>query len=265
MDIRKTDRRQNNIAIENDRRSGLDRRENPSLFYALETVPTFRRVASITNKLYNDDKIGALGSIGLALINLPEDLRDVKGSLKQLTGAKPKYNYKEYQHNFSFFRGTLIEDWLHKQADKGKKWANWLIENDQSLADTKFGEKILNTVKAEEYHIVETQIKDIDGLSILATSYKGNKFAQLTARAFKRMTLLGLLVMGLFELPKIFKSDKKVKQIAKSAINVATITAGIGYGGAIGSKCKGPIGSLIGMGLGAIVANKASEKAQNLI
>lgn len=267
MQVRSTDRRQNNIPIESERRSGIDRRDLPkdtSVFEALEIIPIFRRVSSIPDKIDNGDTTTALGMSSLALINLPEDLRDIKGAINQLKGVEPKYNHKEYQHGFSFFRGTMIEEWLHKHADKGKLWANLLIKNDKPLVDTTFGEKILNIIKTEEKQKIRTQMKDFNDVSILATSYTGNWFKQITARALKRTTLLGLCVMCLLELPKIFKSKEKIKQTEKSTINVISITTGIGYGGAIGHKYGGNVGSLIGMAAGAIVGSKTSDKIQEL-
>lgn len=274
MGIRTTDRRQSDIFVENDRRSGLDRREranmacDTSVFTALEIIPTFRRVASIPDKINNGDTTTALGMTSLALINLPEDLRDVKGVINQFKGAQPKYDYKNYQHNFSFFRGTAIEKWLHKHVDAGKQWVKWLYNNDEVLADTSFGEKIFKIVKANEDDLISTAIKDFNGLSVSAISCKGSLFAKLTSRALRRTTKLGVIAMCLLELPKIIKSIKKneiIKQTAKSTINVASITAGIGYCGAIGAKYGGGIGSLVGMGLGAVVGSKISNNIQDFI
>lgn len=274
LEIRKTDRRQNNISVENDRRSGVDRRDlskdtsvfqNASAFEALKVIPQWRRISSVKDKMNNDDEIGALGSVGLMLINLPEDKRDVIGVVNQLTGAEPLYDYKNFQHPFSFFRGTMLEKWLHKNVAAGKKWAKFLYNNDISLYNTISDLKFLKPFIAEEKDAIKSNIKDYRGKSIKAFSFTGNKFAKLTARALKRTTLLGVIAMCLFELPKIFKSDKKIKQVEKSAINVVSITAGIGYIGAIGFKYGGSTGSLIGMGLGAVLGGKLSQKTQELI
>lgn len=265
MEIRQTDRRQNNVVVENDQRSGVDRRENPSLFYALEAVPTFRRTLSIPDKIENGEIAAAFGMASLALINIPEDLRDVKGAFNQLKGANALYDYKNYQHNFSFFKGTAIEKWLYKQIDANKKWAVWLSENDKTLADTKFGNKILGFLGSKEVDIIETSITNYKGEQALAVKYGGSKFAQLTGRALRRTTKLGVIALALLEVPKIIKSEDKIEQTAKSTVNVVSITAGIGYGGAIGAKYGGATGSLIGMGLGAILGNKLSKKAQETI
>lgn len=283
-DKRESDRRQVSMPVEVDRRQG-DRRtvsftndkSKPSsqnkgdlLFEACEALPQVRRIKSLPDQIENGNATTALGMASLALINLPEDCRDVRSASRQIKGLitkdfKPSYDYKNYQHNFSFFRGTAIEKWLHKHIDNGSKWAKWLYDNDITLVNTSFGNKILGLVKAEENNPVKTGIKDFQGKYLSASSYSGNMFGKLTARALQRTTLLGLGVMCLLEVPKIFKSDKKIKQSAKSAVNIASITAGIGYGGAIGAKYGGPTGSLIGMGAGAILGNKISHKAQKLV
>lgn len=111
----------------------------------------------------------------------------------------------------------------------------------------------------------KTPIKNFKGLSTYAFSHSGSNFAKLTARAMRRTTVLGFGAIALLEVPKIFKSDEKIKQTTKSALNVASITSGIGYCGAIGSKHGGATGSLIGMGVGAILGSKLSEKTQQII
>ncbi len=263
------DRRQDSVSVATDRRCDKGKSEDVSLFCALETIPPVRRAISIPDKIEHGEITSALGMASLALINLPEDLRDIKSALDQFKGVEAKYKYKEYQHDFSFFRGTAIEEWLHGQIQKGKKWAKWLYRNDLTLADTAFGEKILNSVKAKlSEDIAETPITNFIGKQVYAFKYEGSKFAQLTGRALRRTTKLGVLAIALLEVPKIFnaiQNGETVKQTAKSAINVASITAGIGYGGAIGAKHGGAIGSLVGMGFGAVLGCKLSQKTQELI
>ena len=273
VELKSVDRRQNNVSVDTDRRCDKDKSEDISLFCALETIPPVRRSISIPDKIQHGEITSALGMASLALINLPEDFRDVKSAVNQFRGVAPKYNhkgdYKEYQHDFSFFRGTAIEEWLHKQVNAGKKWASWLYDNDRSLADTTFGEKILNVVKGKESEdVMKTPITNFAGKEAYAFKYEGSKFAQLTGRALRRTTKLGVIALALLEVPKIINSIQKgetIEQTAKSAVNVASITAGIGYGGAIGAKHGGAIGSLVGMGFGAVLGGKLSEKIQEFI
>ena len=101
-------------------------------------------------------------------------------------------------------------------------------------------------------------------------------FGDLTARAMKRTTVLGLGALALIETPKIFKAmgegndignqaENTFKQAIKSTMNVASITAGIAYGGAIGARCGKSLGSLVGMGVGAVLGSLVSNKAQSLV
>jgi hypothetical protein len=109
---------------------------------------------------------------------------------------------------------------------------------------------------------------------VFAFKYEGNLFAQLTGRALRRTTKLGLIALALIEVPKILKKmfegknifeqgKNTLEQTAKSTVNVASVAAGIGYCGAIGAKYGGSIGSLVGMGAGAILGSKLSEKIQD--
>lgn len=250
--------------------------------YAFEAVPMYRRVESIPDQLNKGNGATALGMAALALINLPEDCRDVLGAAKQVKSIftkEPhlaKYDYKNYQHQFSFFRGTAIEKWLHKNVDEGKKWAEWLYNNDKTLANTEFGKKTLNILSTKVEKVLPTEIKNYKGISVLGFSYKGTKLGELTGRAMQRTTKLGIIALGLLELPKIIKAFNKgdnvldttgnvAGQTIKSAVNVATVTAGIAYCGAIGSKYGKGFGSLIGMGVGAILGGIISKKIQETI
>ena len=269
MAVGSVDRRQDNVSVDVDRRCDKSKSEDVGIFCALETIPPVRRAIDIPDKIQHGEITSALGMASLALINLPEDMRDINSALDQFRGVKAKYDYKEYQHDFSFFRGTAIEKWLHKHVDAGKKWANWLFDNDKTFAETTFGEKTLNLIKAKlSKDTVSAKITNFLGIEELAFKYEGSKFAQLTGRALKRTTKLGVIALALLEVPKIINSISKgetIEQTAKSAVNVASITAGISYGGAIGAKHGGAIGSLVGMGFGAVLSSKLSKKMQEII
>ncbi len=276
------------LSIEKDYRNIKTRAENithekpktttkDSLFaYAFKSLPPVRRISSLPDKMDKGDYLPALELSSLALINLPEDIRDIQSAVAQIKGAKPLYDYKNYQHNFSFLRGTAIEKWLHGEIESGKKWAKWLYRNDKTLADTNLGYKILDLVKAKEQNALRTTITDFNGIKVKAVKYGGNLFAELTGRALRRTTKLGLIALALVEAPKILKKmfegknifeqgENALEQTAKSTVNIASIAAGIGYGGAIGSKYGGSIGSLIGMGFGAILGSKVSKNIQDKI
>ena len=268
VELKSVDRRQNNVSVDTERRSDAEKYENSSLFCALEAVPPIRRTLDIPDKIEHGEITSALGMAGLALINLPEDFRDVKSALEQFKGIEPKYDYKDYQHDFSFFRGTAIEKWLHKHVDAGKKWANWLYDNDRTVSQTTFGRKLLKATGGKEKDVIETSIENFKGNKALGFMHEGSKFGQLTGRALRRTTKLGVLALALLEVPKIITAIQKgetIEQTAKSAVNVASITAGISYGGAIGAKYGKALGSLVGMGFGAVLGSKLSNGLQKAI
>ncbi len=260
---------------------------------ALEAIPTFRRISSLPDKIQNGDTLPALGLASLALINLPEDMRDVNSAVDQLKAFKNgqkfqgAYDYKNYQHDFSFFRGTLLEPLVDLKNTKNKERARKLLDWDRPLLDTKFGRKLQEWLKVEISDVAEMKkfnkatktwdpIYDINGQRRFATAFEGGAFGKLTARALNRTTLLGVAALSLLEVPKIFKAMNQgdsiaeqagntAKQTVNSGINIASITAGIAYGGAIGSKHGGPLGSLVGMGAGAILGGLISKKTQEAI
>lgn len=257
------------------------------LFYALESLPPIRRIASLGDKMNNGDTLPAVGLVGLALMNLPEDMRDIKSAAGQIRGLadktyqyNPLYNRRTHQHSFSFFRGTWVEKRLHKSIDKGNKFAQKLYEMDNyTIYETKLGEKLQKLFGIEQLETSHTvnEIKDLKGIRAKAFRFESKIFGgEITARAMKRLPLLSVIAVALLEVPKIFKATTKgdsigeqagntAKQTIKSGINATSTLAGIGYGGAIGAKYAGAAGSLIGMGAGAVLGSKLSEKLQGII
>ena len=256
-----------------------------------EALPPVRRLYTLREDWDKGETTGALGALALTAVNLPEDLRDIGAGIEQtkayLKGNpfKEAYNYKDFQHEFSFFRGTLLQRFVDRT--KHPELAKFLLKLDVSLNRMNFGKKIMSClgVEKDDFEEVKTFDKEtnswklakhVNGEQRYAYSYKGKPFGVMTARAMSRTTLIGLGVMALFELPKVFKASKKgdnffekgestAKQTVKSGINVASITAGIAYGGAIGSKYGKCFGSLVGMGAGAVLGGIASKKLQEII
>lgn len=250
---------------------------------AMGTFVPFRRIASLPDKINQGDVFGALGLTSLMLINLPEDMRDVKSAYNQLSNSSynPAYDYHKYQHDFSFFKGTLLQDFMDNcvKSDKGKATVKKWYESDKSLYNSKFGSLVKKALKITDQVAPDDAQTWKDGLNIgrkLVEVKAPNKFAELTGRAMKRVTVYGLATMALLEIPKIIKSLSKkgtteeklkegTKQTAKSGINVVTVLAGIGYGGAIGSSKFGIFGSLVGMGVGAMLGSTASGFLQKQV
>ncbi|MDD3150146.1 MAG: hypothetical protein PHV68_04865 [Candidatus Gastranaerophilales bacterium] len=258
------------------------------LFKSLSPIAPVRRISSLPDKLENHDYLSALGLSSLALVNLPEDLRDIKGAINQIRSKidknfiyDPLYNRKTHQHSFSFFRGTMLDEPLQKQIDKGNIFAEKLDKLDRkTIYETKLGEKIQNFFGIEANYdniTVVDGIKNAAGKKARAYEFTAKKLGgEITARAIKRIPLLSVIALGILELPKIFKSHNKGdniadkvketgKQTLKSGINVTSVLTGIGYGGAIGAKHGGAVGSLIGMGAGAVFGSEVSKKIQDLI
>lgn len=257
----------------------LDKTVGKVLFCA---VPTLRRTSSLEEKMDNKDFIPAAGLTALAIINAPEDLHDLAEGIKHggsiLTGKKyeAKYEHKVAQTDFSFLRNTLLEKWANKN-EKIRNAIGFLYNNDESIYRTNFGKMIRNLLSIKEGEEIKTNMKNKFGkiLKIKKIESKG-LFGDLTARAMKRTTFLGLIALSLLEIPKIFKAIDKgnnigeqtentLKQTVKSGINVASITTGIAYGGAIGAKYGKALGSIVGMGAGAVFGSFVSQKAQGLV
>lgn len=255
--------------------------------YALEAVPTFRRTASLPEKVDNEDYLATAGILAYTAVNAREDLNDVISAGKQIYSKinpnyhyDPLYNRKEFQHEFSATRNVIGEETLYKKAYvDGNPFAQKVIETGNTTIDkTKFGQFVNKIFKISEDDVQKIDaIKNIDGNCAKAYKFKSSIFGGKTiARAMKRTTVAGVAVMGILELPKIIKETAKgdnliehisngTKQVLKSAANIAISTATIGIGGAVGAKYLGATGSLIGMGLGAIGGSKASNMLQTTI
>ncbi|MDD3150444.1 MAG: hypothetical protein PHV68_06380 [Candidatus Gastranaerophilales bacterium] len=318
------DRRQNAQSVDVERRSGIDRRDDlrisddklnsdlenikntkskvdtfektissdssKVLLTALSPITPVRRISSIGDNIEDGNYQRAAGLFGLALVNLPEDTRDLKSASKQVGSKlfssvefKKAYDYKNYQHPFSFFRGTFLEPVVNKMGKVGEA----LHKADIPIYDTKAGQKICDLLDIKKVDktftgrevpkvyindVGEAVIKKTKVKAIMLESAKFGKFGKFIGRTMLRIPVLSVLALGLLELPAITKAfakdkdniDEGLKQTAKSAINVTSILAGIGSVGAILSK-KGPSGSLIGMGIGSVAGAFASKKIQDII
>ncbi len=239
-----------------------------------DICPMFRRVERVPDKFKENDFVPAAGLVSLAVLNAPEDWRDTKSAYTQLKQwlkkekYQGKYEYKKAQHPFSFFRGTLLHKFVNPATSPYPNLAKWLLKNDTTLMDTKLGDKIskhykidIETVKTEIENITSTKEKPVHiKAKVFVTK---SPFGEITARAMTRTTKIGAAVLGGLEAAHLVKEisdgENAVKETAKSAVNFVSLVAGIGYGGAIGAKRFGPVGSLVGMGLGAIAANKISQ------
>lgn len=263
------------------------------LNYALMAAPPYRRISAIPDKMGSDEVIYSLGMAGLGLVNITGDSKDIKEAAKQIflniqgkkyTGV---YDFKNYQHDFSLCHGTLLERFINTEKMKCQRLAKTIESMDRTLLNTKLGRVILDLLGVKETKPVPFKqfnktsntlelLKNINGKVKYAHGFSGNKFGILTAHVLARTIIPELMVFSLVEIPLIFRASKTgnnikektknaLKQAVKSAITVFCLFAGFGYIGAIGSKYFKVFGSLAGMGLGAIIGTKLSQKVNQFV
>lgn len=191
----------------------------------------------------------------------------------------PKYDPKEFQVPFSFVRGSFLEKIVNKHPNK---FAYMIHKNDKALFDTKLGEivgKILK-VNINNQFVTSREVPFVDlvddGKFILdykrpiAFKLEGSRLGKLICRSLQRTTVYGTIAISLVSLPSIIKAfvnPKNIKdkfknagrQAAKTTIYIATSLAGIALGGAILGSL-GPLGSVVGMGLGCTIGSFTANK-----
>ena len=235
-----------------------------------EGLPMYGRINSLPDKLENKDYTPAMGLVSLAVLNGPEDLRDVFSAYKQIKNKFPKpvtfhsgYDNKIAQHPFSFFRGTILNDYLNPSSKEcpNPKAAEWIIRQDKTLWDTKLGSWVQERLGIKTGKMI-TEIHDIEHAAnnprhVYAKVFKtNNPFKDILARAMTRTPVLGVAAMGGIEAAHVAHEVKNGKNFfeesSKSLLTLGTTLAATGILGAIGAKHLGPTGSLAGIGLGAI-------------
>lgn len=258
-------------AIYQDYRNIKSKFYNPKDDSATETVPVVNRLNTFADKMANREYATAIGLGTLAVLNGPEELPDAVSAYQQLKGRYQRpYNNREAQHPFSFFRGTILNDYVNPNSPKciGKKESKWLISKDKSLMNTRLGTfiKKLFNIRVEE---IETNIPSIVHTNakpsyLLAKQFiTKSKFGELTARALTRTPVLSVAALGAIEASHIGyavgSGSDLPKEIGKSALTLGTTIVASGYLGAIGAKYAGPYGSLLGIGLGSVLSYKVSR------
>lgn len=254
---------------------------NPVEQTLLNSVAPVRRLSGLPDMVKQGDGIAAAGLAALTVVSLPEDCRDVRDACKHSSClirrkkfAAP-YDFGKYQHDFSFFRGTLLHEVMKRlKSERGKQLIDKIYRADKTIYHTKFGTLIKKCLEIEDGRLIKSKIKNLYGKEIpvqemiIKKDFLGLK--DLTGRAMKRTSLLGVAFMGALELPKLIKSIHKDDngksfgiQGAKSALNVLGLTIGMGYLGALGGKKFGALGSLLGMGLGVLTGVSGAKWLQN--
>ena len=248
-------------------RKSVDKKDETNSIF--DIVPQVQKA----ERLQNSNSASTPAIATLALLNAPEDIRDMQGACKQISslikGEKfvPPYDYKIAQHPFSFFRGTLLNNFVNPNTSPFPKLATWLLKQDKTLMETKLGDWICKIFNLEESHI-DTNIKNIEYTHenksfVKAKIYDGNKFGTLTARALTRTPKLGVLALGAIEgidvLSDVANGENIFEATAKSATNLLGSITLSGYCGAIGSKMFGVTGSMLGTGIGNLANNKLNN------
>ena len=245
-------------------RKSIDKKDETSSIF--DIVPQVQKAEQLQNS--NSASTPAIAT--LALLNAPEDIRDMQGACKQISslikGEKfvPPYNYKIAQHPFSFFRGTLLNNFVNPNTSPFPKLARWLLKQDKTLLQTKLGDWVCKIFNIKQ-HYIDTTIKNITYTPnkpsyVRAKVFEGNTLGTLTARALTRTPKLGVLALGAVEgidiLSDVANGENFFKTTAKSATNLLGSITLSGYCGAIGSKMFGVTGSMLGTGIGNFANNK---------
>ena len=253
----------------------------------LNSVAPVRRVISLPDMVSQGDVAAAVGLGALTVVSLPEDCRDLRDAYRHsksvLTRSRYSnaYNYRKYQHDFSFFRGTLLHELMKRaKSPRMKKFVSRVYSLDKTLYNTWFGKLTKKILGIKDGKKVLSKVKNLDGTQQYVQQIVVKKdlwgFKDLTARALKRTSVLGLAFMSLLEVPRIIKqflsgenTEEKLKsgaeQIGRGILNVLGVSVGMGYGGAWGAKKFGAVGSLIGMGAGLFAGCGVSNIIKRLV
>ncbi len=237
-----------------------DGSNNIYLTGALSSLPIVKRYETLKNNNNSDNNPFRLLSLALlGVINLHEDLRDGLSIIGKTETQAPK----DYFVRFKFFAGTSVENFLMKSGI-----GRWILENaDITLAETKPMKKIFekfnikNNTEVFEKNIHYPLINKSETIYRQYINPKGSLIKKTLVLTANRITLLGLIFLGLLEIPKIIDSVKKkdYKQVDKSAV---TVTATLGAGALLSSFLAittGTAGSVLGFGLGMFLGNRLSK------
>lgn len=277
------DRRQQNIPIDKDRRSSLDRRVNINaelrqdlkqvkdtfeIFRnpkhtdskkdsfknieagALSAIPFIRRFNGVQEAWQHGESFKSLGKAFIQIINVKGDWGDLKKAFKEIINLDFKKH--EYQKPFGFFRDTYLEN----LQPKNKKLAAILdkaYEFDKTVFNFPIIQKLLAKLGGKPPEFIEDSIK-----------MNGSLISKILGRAFLRVPVLSLIFIGALEIPAIYKAENKDKQFVKSTINIISFISCGAILGAVGAYA-GAFGSLVSLGVGSYLGNKLADKINSNI
>ncbi len=226
---------------------------------ALSPFPTFRRVMSVPDAV-NDENWGrAAGTLGLAALNMPADLRDsVKLGMAELSSIKNGTGPIKVQVNQNFLGGTLLNEWRDKS-----KWLDKVLKSvdkyDNTLSDTKFGEWVKDKLKINSKLASFSSGKN----TLYGQTFEGNIFQKTAGCSLIRVSIIGVALSSLFEIPALYnaatvegdtstKAKSFTKQLCKSGSFIGLNTIAIAAAG--GLAMAAGMGVLAALGLSAVGA-----------
>ncbi|OGI24425.1 MAG: hypothetical protein A2287_06190 [Candidatus Melainabacteria bacterium RIFOXYA12_FULL_32_12] len=259
--IYKQDRRQQSTPVESDRRSGLDRRlssrhvlepglkkditDTKALFQdhhkngftmgILGSIPFVRRISGVQDATQQGDYTKAAGKGLIAAASAKSDFLDLANVFK------PSNIPKDCQIPFSFTQNTLFEKLPGIDTIK---------EFDKPLSHIKVGRKFLDKIGCTI---------ELANTEKIAFKFGGKLIPRIIGRSLSRIPILGIICLGILEIPSIIKADNHLKQVAKSTMNVSLLTLGGAIFGSIGAMLLNTKGSLLGLSIGTWLGNKAAK------
>ena len=149
--------------------------ENKNYFNTLSPItPTTKSINETNEKLKKKNYAGAFfiaSQLALDFPNIIDDTLDaIDFASKYINDKtcghnykylyKKAYDWKQAQHPFSYFRGTLLQDFVNPNSKKcvNKKLAVFLLNLDKCVWDTKFG-ILLSTFLSVDAEQIRTKIK----------------------------------------------------------------------------------------------------------
>lgn len=255
--------------------------KNESIFNTFSpATPTTKSINETTEKLKKKDYAGAFfiaSQLALDFPNIIDDTLDaIDFASKYINDKtcghnykylyKKAYDWKQAQHPFSYFRGTLLQDFVNPNSKKcvNKKLANWVIKKDISLWQTKLGKYVEGIFELKTTKI-KTNIKSLNSIPQRPINIKAYKFitssklGEITARAMTRTPVIGLAMSGFVEgcqvINEVKQGEATLSSIGKAIIRFVTSAITTAYLGAIGAKKAGPFGSMAGIAVAGLVNN----------
>ena len=154
-----------------------------------------------------------------------------------------------------------MQDYVNPNSPKcpNPKVGEWLLDKDITLWDTRLGKKFGKVFKIKETKIKtsikDTRSTDYNKVNVRARVFESpSKLGKFTARAMTRTPVIGLVVSAAIETCQVVNAiknnEKPEKAIMKGALRFTSGTAITAICGTVGSFF-GPIGSVIGLGIGA--------------